>query len=246
MQEQLLTKRLEDMAQAALASGKMVFGDFYEEHIRMLIEREITRYEGVGVSFWGGQDFSLRQMLCVHTLSCEVAPKDFPLGVLWVKAKTPLLHPQVMGALLGLGIEVGKVGDISVLDDKVQITVAGPLLAFVEQNLEKVDRYAVSVCAVPPENVILTRPNLKEISAVVASLRLDGIVAECFHLSRSVATAFVKGEKVRVNHAVVKKPSYLLKPGDLVSVSSKGRFVFAKSTGQTKKGNMKIVIQKFV
>lgn len=246
MQEQLLTKRIEDMVEACLKSSRPVFGDFYEEHIRMLIEREITRYSGVDVSFWGGQDFSTRQMLCVHPAGQSPAVEDFPLTTFWLTAPSSLTHPQVMGSLLGLGLEVSKVGDISVLEDKVQVTISSVLFEFVQMNLTRVDRYDVAVKEVALEDVVMTKPNLKEISAVVASLRLDGIVAECFHLSRSVATAFVKGEKVRVNHVTVKKPAYTLKAGDLVSVSSKGRFLFEGATGQTKKGNMKIIIKKFI
>ena len=59
------------------------------------------------------------------------------------------------------------------------------------------------------------------------------------------AAAFVKGEKVFVDHESVTKPGRDVKAGDIVSVRSKGRFVVDSVDGSTKKGNLKITVRRF-
>jgi RNA-binding protein YlmH len=66
-----------------------------------------------------------------------------------------------------------------------------------------------------------------------------------YKLSRSEAAALIKAEKVKINDAAIVKPSVTLKPNDIVSVRTKGKFIFDDVLGNTKKGNLKIRVRKF-
>ena len=57
---------------------------------------------------------------------------------------------------------------------------------------------------------------------------------------------FVKGGKVKINHNQVSKPAMTVKVGDMISVRTKGRAIVDSESGQTKKGNTKLLVKKFV
>lgn len=73
---------------------------------------------------------------------------------------------------------------------------------------------------------------------VVASARLDALVAAVFHLSRSDAQEYFTRELVAVNGKSV--TSFTGEPaiGAIVSVRGKGRFRYEGISGETRKGRL--------
>ena len=69
----------------------------------------------------------------------------------------------------------------------------------------------------------------------VASLRLDGICADVYRLSRSKVLVPIKAGRCRVNWKVEEDPSKALKAGDVVSIQGFGRFKVLEQDGMTKR-----------
>ena len=85
-----------------------------------------------------------------------------------------------------------------------------------------------------------------EISAIVASIRLDNIVSTLAKTSRSKAQEILKQERVFLNHQVETKSSKEVKQGDIITIRGKGRFEFKEIAGNTRKGRFVIRIDKYV
>lgn len=246
-EKDFLSSRLEDAA--VMASSKMmeIYTDFFEPNLQHIIEREIGRYPESDCTFFGGHEYTERKMLCVHPKGYAPENFSFPLDAVQIvlPKNAEVAHPDVLGSILGLGIERDMVGDITVRDGLVQLFVSSPMGEFIRDNLSKISRYDVEARLVPLDEVTVYEPQFTNLNVIIPSMRIDAVIHTVYRLSRSEAAAFVKGEKVFINHEAVTKPGRDVKEGDIVSVRSKGRFVVEAVSGSTKKGNIKLAVKKF-
>lgn len=246
-QKDFLNARIEDAALKAERMGIAVYVDFYEPQLQHIIEREIGRYPSCDCEFFGGHEYCERKMLAVFPKGDAPSYDDYPIDCIHIKTKNmDISHPDVLGSLLGLGLQREKTGDINIVGDSVQLFVEAPLGEFVENNLQKISRYEVEAKRVSASDVISVEPSFTPVSIIIPSMRIDAVIHSVYKLSRSEASNFVKSEKVYVNHVVCAKPGAVVKAGDVVSVRSKGRFIVDEITGNTKKGNIKLAVRKFV
>ena len=79
-----------------------------------------------------------------------------------------------------------------------------------------------------------------------ASLRLDAVAGEVFHLSRGKVQALIGAEKAAVNWNTVTSTSHLLKEGDMVSLRGFGRFRVGEVGGKTKKDRVGLEIERYI
>ncbi len=247
-QREFLTSMLEDNALKAVDNDTVIYSDFYEPALQMLIEKEIGRYPSADALFFGGHEFTQRKMLAIFPKSKKVDDNSFPVECVHITLpkQNELSHRDVLGSLTSLGIAREKIGDIDFVDNIVQVFLAYPMGKFVIGELNKIGKYNVKVTEVNSSDIVAVEPVFDVIDVIVASMRADVLIDTVFKLSRSEAAAFVMGEKVFVNHAPIAKPAYTLKYGDIVSVRSKGRFIVDEQKGTTKKGNIKLSIKKFL
>ncbi len=245
-QKDFLAARIEDAAEKTEKIGMPVFLDFYEPALQHIIEREIGRYPSVDCAFIGGHDFCERKMLAILPKGETVLDGDFPIECIHIDKKNiDIAHPDVLGSLLGLGLQREKTGDINILEDVVQLFVEEPLGELVENELNHIGRFEVSSRKVTSSEVVSVEPKFITVSVIIPSMRIDAVIHSVYKLSRSEASNFVKSEKVFVNHVACVKPGAAVKAGDIVSVRSKGRFIVEEIAGNTKKGNIKLVVKKF-
>jgi len=76
-------------------------------------------------------------------------------------------------------------------------------------------------------------------------MRLDSIVSELAHTSRSKAIDFLNSERVFVNYEIATKASKLLKTGDILTIRGKGKFELCSIVGNTKSGNTILLVNKY-
>lgn len=247
VQKDFLSARIEDSAIKASQFGSVIYSDFFEPNLQHIIEREIGRYPQSDCEFFGGHDYCERKMLCIFPKGENPLLEEYPIDLVRIKAtkNAQIAHPDVLGSVLGLGIEREKIGDINITDDVIQVFVSTPLGEFICNNLGKINKYDVQVECVSVSEAIVVEPKFTNMSIIIPSMRLDAIIHTVFRISRNEAASFVKGEKVFINHIPVTKPSVNLKSGDVISVRSKGRFIVEEITGNTKKGNIKLSVKKF-
>lgn len=153
-----------------------------------------------------------------------------------------LEHRDALGALMALGVNRNKIGDIVVFDNGFQVAVSAELASYFENSVDKVGRAGVNIKHISFDLVKSKQVETKKVNSTVSSLRLDSVIAACYNLSRSMAQDLILSEKVKLNHQVISKPEYAPKVSDLISVRGYGRFHLDEVLGVTKKDRIRIVL----
>ena len=77
-------------------------------------------------------------------------------------------------------------------------------------------------------------------------MRLDSVIAGAFNLSRQEASKLINADLVQVNYEPVNNVSRSIEEGSIISVRKKGKFIFDKVLGMSKKDKFRVKINKFV
>ena len=156
-----------------------------------------------------------------------------------------LTHRDFLGTLMGMRLRREAVGDIVVSEGKTQIFMTATVAGLVISTVGKIGRVGVKVTGDEPFSLEV-KQEFRTINGTVSSLRLDSIVSLATGLSREKSSALVKSERVDVNHITQKSVSHILSAGDTVSVRGYGRFLLSDTDGVTKKGRIRVTVNKFI
>ena len=159
-------------------------------------------------------------------------------------SKADISHRDVLGSLMGLGIERDSVGDIIAEGDSAVFVVKSALSEFIKDNLIKVSRYGVDI-TVSESYEIKPKLDYETGYDTVASMRLDAVVSSIFKLSRSSASEYISAGLVSVNGSICTKPDNIIKEKDKLSLRGKGKAVIDRLDGTSKKGRIRFVYLKY-
>ena len=155
-----------------------------------------------------------------------------------------LTHRDYLGALLNLGIERSKIGDLAVTDDSCLIFCHADMSDFICKEFTRVRHTLISV-----EKMQLSEfhymPERTEIKGNVSSIRLDSVLSSAFPMSRSKLVGYIEGGKVFVNGKMITSNGYRLKENDIISVRGMGRIQYDSVISETKKGRYFIRLYKY-
>ncbi len=155
-----------------------------------------------------------------------------------------LSHRDVLGSLMGLGIERDVIGDIMTKGGQAVIVVKTAIAPFLQEYLTKIGRYRVEVTLHDTYSIVPKR-DYREGSDTVASLRLDAVTASVFNLSRgNAADAIVRG-LAAVNGISVTKSDFIIKEGDKISLRGYGKVVVDAVDGLSKKGRIRFRFRQY-
>lgn len=156
-------------------------------------------------------------------------------------------HRNYLGALMKLGIEREKIGDILVDDTGADIIISPEMTKFLLTNLPGLTRFSKSkVEQIEINNLKKAEIKTEIIKITVSSMRLDNIVAELAKCSRGKANEILSQERVLVNHETFTKSSKEVKENDAITIRGKGRFIVKQIVGNTRKGRLFLEVEKFV
>lgn len=172
--------------------------------------------------------------------------EDCPLTLLRGTLKGEVGHRDVLGSLMGLGITRRTLGDILISEQTIQVVVQSELAPILLSQWSQVGRYPLSLEESPLSALTLPPTHRKEITTTVSSLRLDRLTSLGFSISRSKATSLISSGTVSVNHRDCRKPDKLLEVGDVLVCKGLGKCKFTEDRGETKKGRILIVMEKYL
>ena len=159
------------------------------------------------------------------------------LRVDWNARYGSIGHRDILGALMGLGIERETLGDIAMLKEGALLFVHEDMADYVAANLESCGRVKVRVSPCG-EEVAPPEPEGTLLYRTVPSQRLDAVLAATCDLSRQKAQEMIRAELVKVDHAVETRADARLEAGSLVSARGLGRFRVQEVAGLTRKGRV--------
>ena len=141
-------------------------------------------------------------------------------------------HRDVLGALMHLQIDRHSFGDFWIEENHIFIYTSKAMARFLCENLVKVNQLSVHFEEIEqrPEQVFQT----KLMTVIIASERLDAIVAGLTHLSRQKAKEMILQGLVQVNHIVLEAPDKMCDNNVTISIRGKGRFRYLGVIKKTK------------
>ncbi len=253
--EKIFIAKILDKIEFTKTKNKIECTDFlnlYEQEIALSIMRKIG-FERFYL--FGGKENAERKVLIMYPekLTEEMAMKNDTNFIKIIQISLPkelggeFDHRTYLGAIIKLGIEREKIGDILVSRDMADIIVKEEVKDFLMQNLGTLTRFqSANITEKEISEVSNVEIAKLEISSVVSSLRLDNIVSILAKTSRSKATEILEQERVFLNFKVETKSSKQVKVGDVITIRGKGRFEFKEIAGNTRKGRYIVKIDKYV
>ena len=254
-EEKLLLAKVLDKLEFTKNRNKIENTDFLNLYEQDLVDKFLKKIKFNNYYFFGGAEVAERKILILYQekITEEMARKNHNKMISVIKIKLPIElsgeyeHRIYLGAIMKLGIEREKVGDISVKQMGADIIVKNEVLEFLIQNLSSLTRFSsAEIEAQNIENLEKIETQKIEITEIVASLRLDNIVSNLARTSRGKAVEILEQERVFLNFRVETKPSKQVKVGDIITIRGKGRFEFKEITGNTRKGRFVIKMDKFI
>lgn len=238
-------QRLMDHVQRAEYHGGVEATDFYDPYTVEIAVSLLAQEPGLAYAVSGGYEGAERKRI-QFTFGDKTWLSDDEIVLFHGKTKgwTPK-HPEILGSMMGLGLDRGKFGDIVIKEEEFFVFIIREVEGYVLSQLQAIGRERIEGCIVPIHefSFVPEKGELKRIS--IASFRLDAIVSALVPTSRGRAQELIKRELVKINHRVEKRVAYEVTPGDLISIRGSGRFQLGTEWKESKKGRLHFEIEKF-
>ena len=157
-----------------------------------------------------------------------------------------LAHRDYLGALLHLGVERDRIGDICVTSAHEAILFCDRVMVeFFTEHLTRVanDAVRLSVTAVPAD--FDGGRSFLPISDTVASPRADAVVAALANLSRERAQALFREGRVEIDYSPEERIDRTVGEGAVIVIRGCGKFIVRSLSDKTKKGRFRLLADKY-
>lgn len=239
--------KLVDMAEQVQRSQKFRLSGFLDPYGQEIAETIAANYPGLRLDLSGGYGGAERQRALLVDRDFGGSP-SFELAYVrasWNGQFEHIGHRDVLGALMSLGIERDRLGDIIMGTAQAGIVTDSRMADYLLENLSQVGHSGVT-CQLSDLSLIHAKEEkYKELRATVASLRVDSIAAAGYGVSRSKAASDIAADKLKLNWQPVKGASQNVKEGDVLSLRGRGRLEVAEVRGQTKKGRIGVLLKRY-
>lgn len=239
--------RLKELARRSYEQNMFTFTPFLglmEQTVFGELEEEL-RY--AGITFFGGRDHAERVMVRFGKPEELGYEEAFPIVLIHMK---PLLqkfsddfsHRDFLGALMNLGISRDLLGDILVGDRQGFLFCQASIAEFICAELTQVRHTHISCVTAKELSEYQEKPPTEE-EHLVASERMDGLIAQIYHLSRSQSLELFRNKLVFVNGRLTEHNSRSCKVGEVINVRGYGKFIYDGIGYTTKKGKQRVKIR---
>ena len=245
----VLKKRLFDLANQSYQNNMYTFSGFLSLHEQQLVE-EIRRENAfIKVQMYGGNTDCERVMVRFGDKDELGYEEEFPIDCIKIeplieKFADALTHRDFLGAVMNLGIERNTIGDIFVQGKSAFLYCHNKMTEYLLDELDKIKHTHVKCRVISDVGELpISEPVPKEV--LVASCRIDGVIAKVYNISRTGSLELFRTGRVFVNGKLMENNSYVLKADDSVTARGFGKFIFKEEVYKTKKEKLRILIEKY-
>ena len=153
-------------------------------------------------------------------------------------------HKDVLGALMALQVERSSFGDFWVEEGAVYLYTSEDMVSFFERYFTQVNQLRIHWERL--ENYPVYKRAFQVFEVVVASNRLDAMVAALMKTSREKAKRQIQAGQVFLNHEMIEEASKLCHNGTTISIRGCGRFQFIEMIRQTKSGRLVASMKQYI
>ena len=253
--DKILLAQILDKVEMVEKKNKIEYTDFLDLAQIELVQKFINKIKLQNYMIYGGFEQAERKMFVIYPdkFNSVVVEKNLSNIVQIIRIELPddlkgkYTHRDYLGAVIKLGIERKKIGDIIVDQNGADIIVDKDIVKFLLDNLGSLTRFSKSTISV--QNIEDLRPvevRKEELEIIVSSMRLDNVISDLARCSRNKALDIINTERVFINFECETKKTKQVKTGDMITIRGKGRFFVKEIIGQTRSGRTIIKIEKFV
>ncbi len=244
----LVRKRFLDLSCLANRKDIVTFSTFLNLNELNLFYQSVPELE-TAYQLSGGYEFAERQMVAFipDALYYDYV---FPIVCLHFYPVHPkfaeeLSYRDILGALMNLGIERSRIGDIKLDGQDYYIFCEESISDYVMQSLTQIRHTAVTgICM--EAGAYHFEQKYEQIEGIISSVRLDNIVALLLKLSRDKSAMLIRSQKVFINGKAAASNSCLCREGDVISIRGFGKYIYEGCSGETRKGRMKVSLKKYI
>lgn len=222
--------------------------DFLDPRQRFIVQAVVGQNEDLQLFSEGKFEGAERERMIIAPSYYEKQSDDFLISIFSVHYPSKfvqLRHQDVLGALISLGLNRSKYGDIRVEENNVQFAVCSEVADYIRANLKSIGKVKVHVEQLGElDPLIVLQDEWVESFVTASSMRLDVILATVGNMSRQKAQNLISAGKVKVNWTVRDQTSFELQEGDILSVRGLGRLKILMTDGRTKKDKIRLHIGK--
>lgn len=242
-------KRFRELSKRSSGQSAYLFTNFLTMNQGSLLRMMSNELGAENVDYFGGYEDAERIMArfgCEKELGYGL---DFPITCIQIsplqqKFAQAIGHRDVLGAILNLGIERELIGDIKINGQDSYVYCVDHIADFVINELTRINRTPVKSVKTR-EQLDLAKTQYEENVAIIASERIDVLVAHISKISRSKVAEMFACRKIFVNGKLMENYSYQMKKGDIISIRGYGKLVYDGILGQTKKERIKVAYRKY-
>lgn len=255
----LLEKHFIDCSRTAYQRDIITFSDFLNLNEQNILNTLPKDKLFTQVLSFGGYQMAERQMaafipeaLYLYYGKDILSPENlnYPFSALRIspanrRFSEELSHRDYLGAILNLGIDRSKTGDILIKDYDALVFVHNDMIELIINELKRIKHTSVIVCKAEGDHIDFS-PRYEEIKGTVASVRLDSLLAIAFSSSRTSLTGYIEGGRVFVNGKLITSNGYQVNEGDIISVRGMGKFRYEGAGQRTRKNRISVKIYKYI
>ena len=203
-----------------------------------------AREARVAASFDGGWEGAEREQVCFHPGWAEAEFTAVWVEIRWAAKFAHVEHRDLLGSLLGLGMDRSFFGDLIALEDRAYLLALPEVASRLPMEWDKAGNTPIKVQLLEeaPEFEPPTGDMLRD---TVASMRLDCILAAGMKPSRSRAAEIIRTGAVSVDHMPEERTDRVLEAGALLSIRGFGRIRVREVGSPTRKDRLPVQLEIF-
>ena len=252
--EAFLIRRFRELAEMAYGRDYPTHTDFLNLYELSLFRSLSQEFSYLPTAVFGGYEMAERCMVGFFPMQYTAAQQASfwaqEIRFLQIRPAHPkfaeaLTHRDYLGAVLNLGIDRGKIGDILIQGGEAVLICDNAVADLLTQELTRI-RHTAVIAKTADHFEYAPGDHTESVTGSVNSTRLDALLAFAYGLSRSEANAQIQGERVFVDGKLARSSSITVSENQIVSLRGFGRFRYMGQISTTKKGRLWVEIQKYI
>lgn len=256
---ELLFARAEELLDRSRRQMIVTYTDFLTPQQQMRLSRHLAGSADEWCFFGGYEGAERRRMVFLPAYLADLEESDraeclqevfseclIPLEIRG-SGYRELSHRDFLGALLHLGVERDRIGDICVLSPYHAILFCdGVMASFFMENLSRVANDAVRLSTVTLPVGFDGGRRFEALSDTVASPRADAVVAALANLSREKAQALFREARVEIDYEPEVRTDRTVEAGAVIVIRGCGKFIIRSLSDKTRKGRYRLLADRYV
>lgn len=255
IEDKLLIAKLQDKIKQCKIRNKIVSTEFLNLHQKKLIQNKLNELKIKNYIFHGGFEEAENQVLIIYPekLTEEIVLNAINDIINAIKITLPneqvgeYEHRDYLSAVMRLGLERERIGDIIVYKNEAYIISLKENAQYIADSLKEFTRFKKSqIEIIRIEETKSKTPEFIQVEIHVSSNRLDSIVSEIARTSRSKAEELIKNEKVSINCKYEYKSSKTVNVGDIIIVRGSGKYILENIKENPRTKRLTIILKKYI